>query len=739
MFKKFMSILASLFIIFSSTFANVSAEQTKGKVIFINMSRTNLENMMSIKEIKMLLEKEGYVGLMNIKGDQGNDDARSLATMGATGRSTIAKFDDKDAVDFIEPNKVQKKEYETSTGKKAKKIVNMESNRTLNENIEKGEFESTLGVVGQVLSENGYKTSVIGNSDYNDYNGNLVKNRNIAFAAMDNFGRIDDGNIENINIKDTSMPFGISTDYKKLKEDTKRLYKNTDAIYVDLGDTYRLDEYKMNLNKNTYEKMKFRTYSRINSYLKEVFSMINEKDTVYIVSAFPSNLDYSNKKRFSPIIKYSKSEKGKGLLTSPTTRRDGIVANMDIGVDILNNFGLSNEMMLGRTMSNIKKENNIEFLEKEYEKINSIALIRAGVVNTFVGVVSASWVAGLVAVLISKRIPKKYKGKIFNILKELIKFGIIMPLSFMIAPIFNFSGQISMSICVIAVTLLIYIVSKTLFKEDDLKQMGFIALVTILLIAVDAVFGTYLMKNNIMSYDAMVGARYYGIGNEYEGVTIGSAVFAFAVLLYYKKIPKLLSAVAFVIILITSAYPSMGANVGGAISESAAYMLFILLMYNIKVDWKKALGIIVAVACVVIAFAFMDISSGSPSHLGLFVQQIMLNGPGEVILMFTRKIQMNVKLAQTSVWVNILIAGIVIIASLIFKPNKHFRFIAEKYPIVFKGFIASMIGCIITLLVNDSGIVAASTASIYILIPVMVISINMVLKDSDKEKIDADR
>ena len=71
--------------------------------------------------------------------------------------------------------------------------------------------------------------------------------------------------------------------------------------------------------------------------------------------------------------------------------------------------------------------------------------------------------------------------------------------------------------------------------------------------------------------------------------------------------------------------------------------------------------------------------------------------------------------------------------------NKHFRVIAGKYPMVFRGFVAAMVGCIITLLVNDSGIVAASTASIYILIPVMIITINMILNEDKKEKIDANR
>ena len=59
--------------------------------------------------------------------------------------------------------------------------------------------------------------------------------------------------------------------------------------------------------------------------------------------------------------------------------------------------------------------------------------------------------------------------------------------------------------------------------------------------------------------------------------------------------------------------------------------------------------------------------------------------------------------------------------------------ISNKYPMIFKGFIASMVGCLITLLVNDSGIVAAATASIYILIPILIISINMIIFKNERE------
>ena len=59
--------------------------------------------------------------------------------------------------------------------------------------------------------------------------------------------------------------------------------------------------------------------------------------------------------------------------------------------------------------------------------------------------------------------------------------------------------------------------------------------------------------------------------------------------------------------------------------------------------------------------------------------------------------------------------------------------ISNKYPMIFKGFIASMVGCLVTLLVNDSGIVAAATASIYILIPILIISINMIIFKNERE------
>ena len=728
--KKLISLLLSLIVILSFSISSIYADtNNKGKVIYLSLNRTSLENLLEIPIIKEKTSNSGYVALMTTKGDGSNTDQKSFASIGSGVRANVL---DEDYVKFETLNENEKTQFEAATGVKSWAIGNIKINRNINQNTDNGGYGATLGMLGTTLNKNNLKVALLGNSDIKK-NDDLKKIRNLALVCMDENGRVQSGNVDNINKKDDTMPFGISTDYDKLKSETKKYYENNDAIFVELGDTYRLDEYKNNLNENTYKSMKKKIYQNINDYLKEVFEIAGKNDTIYIVSEFESNLDYKTKRRLSPVIKFEKD--GYGLLESSTTRNSGIVSNIDIGVDIINKFGLKNELMIGKVFKNVQDENGIKKVLKDYERIVSINTIRASVVNSYVGIVSASWVIAMIAILFKNKIPKKEKGlgrdQIFKVLKELIKLGLIMPLAFLTAPVFQFKTPAGLVSGVLIVTIIYYLIGYFLFRKDDIKQMGFYAFLTIGLIIIDCIIGTPLMKSGIMSYDAINGARYYGVGNEYEGVTIASAVFALAVLLNYKKISKWLAVVLSLVILITSAMPSMGANVGGAISECVAYLLFILLIFDVKLDLKKIIMIGVATVLVVVAFAGLDFLMGTESHLAVFTNQIIQEGPAAIFNTFGRKIQMNLKLAKSSVWVNILIVSIIIIGALIFKPSGYFKKIHDKYPMIFKGFMASFVGCIVTLLVNDSGIVAASTAAIYILIPIIIIGINMIIFDKE--------
>lgn len=714
--------------------ADNNTAKNKGKVIVIDMNRVNMDNMSRFKSISGLIDKSAFIGQMNIRGDKGYDDRRNYASIGSTGRVNILP---ETRISFEKSTEDQKKIYQAATGTKALNI-NLDNINFIDfYNQNKGEYKSSIGYLGQTLSSNGKKIGVLGNSDYYDSTGQFVKNRDFCLAVMDSRGRIHDGVLDGINKKKTNFPYGIGTDYKKLREETKRLYESSDLLFVELGDTFRLDEYKENLNKNTYAKMKRMVYSEANKYIASTLKMAGDNDTIYIIGSFPSRLDYKNNRRLAPVIRIDKSEKGSGLLETSTTRRKGVIANIDLGVDILNRFGLKNKFMNGRVIKSVPMENSFEYLQKDYKKIIAISSIRMSIINIYVTIIVASWIICALALWKKEKIPQKHRGKVLNVLKEFVKLGLIMPLAFLTAPILQARTEPGVALSIIAATIVYYLAGRVLFKNDDMKQICLFASAMIAIIVVDSALYTPLMESNIMSYDPMIGARYYGIGNEYEGVTIGSAIIGFAILLEHKSIKRWMVVPFLLLVLFTSAYPAMGANVGGAISECVAYIVFILLIYDIKIDFKKAFMILLATGGLVVAFAIADIALGLGSHLGNFVNQILANGPMEIVNVFARKIEMNVKLAQTTVWVNILLAGLAILALIIFRPNKNFAAMKAKYPLIYKGYLSIMVGCIVTLFVNDSGIISSATDSIYLLIPIIIIMINekMSIENVNKEKI----
>ena len=190
-----------------------AANKKEGKIIYISINRTNLDNLQEIPVLNKKLKSSGYVGLMNIKGDQGNDDERSYASIGAGCRANVESGN---AISFINLDEKNGQIFKSVTGVNPKEINNININKSININTEKGSFGSVLGLIGQTLSDNNKTVSLLGNSDIVDGKGNVVEIRNAGLIAMDTMGRVDKGNIDNINMEDLTMPYGIRTDYSKL-------------------------------------------------------------------------------------------------------------------------------------------------------------------------------------------------------------------------------------------------------------------------------------------------------------------------------------------------------------------------------------------------------------------------------------------------------------------------------------------------------------------------------------------
>ena len=214
--KKIVSLLL-LIMICVGLVPNYSLAAQNGKVVYISLDRTDLDELQKIPVLQKELSKRGYIGLMNIKGDQGNDDKRSYASIGAGGRANVVN---NEMISFENLTKENGKLYTASTGEKPKEINNLFINKSINNNAEKGTYGSTLGLLGQTLSDNNKKVALLGNADVIE-NGEIVKVRNLGLVSMDMSGRVESGNVDNINVKHYSIPFGIRTDYDNLVSETK--------------------------------------------------------------------------------------------------------------------------------------------------------------------------------------------------------------------------------------------------------------------------------------------------------------------------------------------------------------------------------------------------------------------------------------------------------------------------------------------------------------------------------------
>lgn len=717
--KKIINIFLVLVILVISLMPNFAHAEEKGKDIVIFLNKYGLTEMDGIEYLQEKLKNEGYMGLMNVRAAKGISDSRSYASMGWGTRALVNELED---MAFENLNDSNSKIYELRTNQKPLAINNLSINTLIMTNVD-GDYGAIPGLLGKELRDNAKVIGMLGNADID-----IQKNRQSSLAAMDEWGRIPLGDIENINKKDSSFPFGIRTDYDVLKKKTDELYKKTDVLMVDLGDTYRLDEYRKYMNENAYINIKAQIDSDISSYLKHVFELKSKNDRVYIVSPFPESLSYKEGYRLSPIFMFK--DTGKGLISSSTTRRPGVVGNVDLGKSILLDQGIDSQLMAGRQLEEINYSNPKEFLTKDYDRMVSLAMLRVPVLYTYAVFEMIVWVVILGMIAFWSKINEKLR----RFLVFTLKFTLVIPVALLVVPMFSVSNPVIMIVTLIATMGILYFLFAKLIK-DSLWKLIAMSFAASILILVDGATGQNLIKNSLLGYDAIIGARYYGIGNEYMGVIIGAAILTAAGLLEKKKIKKWMAGLFLLICMAILGYPKMGANVGGTITAVCSYLFFMMRVYDIKVDFKKVMLIGLAVVAVVGTFAFIDLHSGGKSHLAGALTNIKDNGVIVILQIIQRKIEMNMKLIGVSIWSKVFLLALAIVAYLFYKPFGVLKSIQKKYPIMAKSWYAIIVGSVVGFLVNDSGIVAAATSIPYMILPVLMFTIEEFELDGKSKKV----
>lgn len=572
------------------------------------------------------------------------------------------------------------------------------------QNNENG-YDSYIGYLGNKLNEYNKVTCLIGNSDTD------IMGRSSILIAMDQNGIVDLGDVENTTKLDNSFPGGKRTDFEKLTKLYAVYSNNSDLTIIDTGDLARLDYYKSQISAEDFALQKTETINNIAEFTRNIITNSMQKTTFIVLTAYPSKSNLQSGLKITPMIVFNNN--GEGLIYSESTKRTGIITNLDLADYILEKLTYSKTSSL----KEIQSAKPLESMLSQTRRLLNISVLRLPVLTWYAIFEIICATAGLIYMfnLNNKNL------KFFKFVKITMLVNIVAPAVLLYMSVFEISNRIVYFGLFILISFIIAALLFLLIKTSIGQFLG-AALFVNVSITIDLLRGSTFIKNSVFGYDPIIGARFYGIGNEFAGVFIGSGILlAGCFLQYYRSFserkPKTITVLVIAYIcfqLYIIGMPFIGSNFGGTIAGVVGYFFFFCSLKQRRI---RIIHLFILALIIVIALSFIIvldlINPSSTTHIGKFITDIKDNGINVLYSTLARKAAMNLKLIKYTIWTKVLLCIIVIIAIMFFKPVRLLYGIFKKYKYYTSAWIGISAGSIAGLLVNDSGIVMAATAMIF--------------------------
>ncbi len=566
-----------------------------------------------------------------------------------------------------------------------------------------------IGRLGTMARDNGLNIAVLGNADTSN-----SLNRNAAILAMDEFGIVPRGNVSQELLENNPKSLGgVRSNHKVLLSNMEEMLKTSDILVIDLGDTSRIEESRENCADDVLLIHRKNAIERNDKLLGEIIERIDMKSTMLAILTPNPNKEMFLNDNFglTPIIIYT-PEANKGLLSSNTTRRMGVVSNSDFLPTVLSYFDCG-EKFNSVGMTTIKVENNsFEILDQKLNLFKQLRKSRNPLHYVFM-------LLALLTILGGYLIYVEKKKKLLPYLNFVIFSTLSIPIIFLFlgyTRYFSVAGTILISLIAAIITgfLLVRLV------KDPIKGLILLTGVTALLLTIDCFRGSPLMLLSPLGSDAIAGGRYYGIGNDYMGVLLASSVISITLLLdkvNIKPVGKaLIGGVPLTIIGIAIGHPHYGANVGGLITAIVTTGIFLLVIMERKLSLKQFVIIgIIAVLGVLIVARLDAMFSSNPSHAGKAINSLISGGPTIFKGIIITKLSILGSTIYHSNWSIILLISLLTLVISWRKSRSTFLNIAKMRTGISKAITILIISSLTVFLVNDTGVIAAALIILYLI------------------------
>ncbi|RKD31216.1 hypothetical protein [Thermohalobacter berrensis] len=444
-----------------------------------------------------------------------------------------------------------------------------------------------------------------------------------------------------------------------------------------------------------------------NKRIRILNNLLKNIDYQYLL-IFPQDIKGDINKRWNttlvPLL-YKLPYSKKGILTSGTTKRVGVITNLDIFPTIASIYNIDNSMFIGNPIEvidnkkafNISKDNLIEFLN-----LNIIKYIIHGIIILSQFYIILKW-------------NSKDKKKIRNLktVSTSISAGIFISL---ILGLLDIHKSI---ILYVLIFLLSSITVSFIFLKKEIKVVMLLCIGTSFMI----LFGIFIYKpiiyDSYIGYNNIVaGGRFYGLNNEIMGVLLSTSIIGYFSLREKIENSIIKNSILFLYfpLVILSLSNRYGANFGGFLGAITAFLMIIyIIIFGAKLEEKNFL-LLASIGVVIFLFnIYFDVNNAEKTHIGNLIERINLNGLNEFVTVFISKIKQFMFMIVIPPW-SIIFLGQLYFIIKIYKSEKGLLFkIKDIYPEIMKGMYVVFITSVVVLFMNDTGVISFVYMNTYLI------------------------
>ena len=219
-----------------------------------------------------------------------------------------------------------------------------------------------------------------------------------------------------------------------------------------------------------------------------------------------------------------------------------------------------------------------------------------------------------------------------------------------------------------------------------LLALGILGCVPVVL---DGIFGGTLIEKSFLGYDPIKGARYYGIGNEYMGIVLGSAILSCAAWLERRQGGSRLPVALFFLALVFFFCGSLlGDQCGRSPGLRRRFWHRLFSVFPPESEKKNGIGsplvflFLGAGLLIGVNLLFDD----QPSHIGRALSYLMAGDVDEIAHIIMRKLEVNLRLLRVSSWGKVLLTSLFVLTLISYRPFRGLKWMKEHYPKLYNGF-----------------------------------------------------